>query len=143
MKTIFARTLLLIALTTVLMTMMPKSTFASIPVFTLVPNTITGRVWMDFNGSGDPDGQEAPLSNIAVYIQRIDEPDFAMTLVVYTDEVGGYSAEGLPSGTYQIWTEHDTDAVFLLVVTIDDDTPAATANLAIAGHRLFVPMALR
>jgi hypothetical protein len=31
----------------------------------------------------------------------------------------------------------------LLVVTIDDDTPVATANLAIAGHRLFVPMALR
>ena len=143
MKTIFARTLLLIAICVVFMTTMPMSAFASDPIFTLVPNTITGRVWMDFNGSGDPDGQESPLSNIAVYIQRIDEPDFAMTLVVYTDEVGGYSAEGLPSGTYQIWTEHDTDAVFLLVVTIDDDTPVATANLAIAGHRLFVPMALR
>lgn len=143
MKTIFARTLLLIALTTILLTTLPMSVFASEPIFTLVPNTITGKVWMDFNGSGDPDGQESPLANIPVYIQRIDEPDFAMTLVVYTDEVGGYSAEGLPSGTYQVWTEHDTDAVFLLVVTIDDDMPVATANMAVIGHRIFMPMALR
>ncbi|MCE7985678.1 MAG: hypothetical protein DYG89_31255 [Caldilinea sp. CFX5] len=143
MKTIFARTLLLIAVTTMLLTTTPMSVFASDPIFTLAPNMITGRVWVDFNGSGNPDGQESPLANIPVYIQRIDEPDFAMTLVVYTDEVGGYSAEGLPSGTYQVWTEHDTDAVFLLVVTIDDDTPVVTANLAIVRHQVFMPMALR
>lgn len=143
MKTIFVRTLLLLAVTTILMTTMPTSVFASDPIFTPAPNTISGQVWMDFNGSGNPDGQEAPLANIAVYIQRIDEPDFAMTLVVYTDEVGGYSAEGLPAGTYQVWTEHNTDAVFLLVVTINDDTPVATANLPIVGHQLFMPMALQ
>jgi len=143
MKRIFARILLLITVTVMLMTTLPTSVFASDPIFTLVPNTIAGRVWLDFTGSGNPDGQESPLANIPVYIQRIDESDFAMTLVVYTNEVGGYSAEGLPTGTYQVWTEHDTDAVFLLVVTIDDDMPIVRADLAITGHRVFMPMALR
>lgn len=143
MKSIFARTLLLLTLTIALINTIPMSAFAADPIFTQVPNMITGRVWVDFNGSGAPDGQESPLANIPVYIQRIDEPDFAMTLVVYTDEVGGYSAEGLPAGTYQVWTEHDTDAVFLLVVTIDDVTPVVRADLSIVGHQIFMPMALR
>jgi len=143
MKILFARILLVVLLTAMLLTTLPTRLFASDPIFTLVPNSIFGQVWMDFNGSDNPDGQESPLANIPVYIERIDEPDFAMTLVVYTDEVGGYSATGLPAGTYQIWTEHDMDAVFLMVVTIDDDMPTVRADLTIPGHRVFMPMALR
>lgn len=112
MKTMFARILLLVMLPVMLVATLPTRLFATDPIFTPVLNSISGQVWVDFNGSGNPDGQASPLANIPVYIQRIDEADFAMTLVVYTDEVGGYSATGLPAGTYQIWTEHDTDAVF-------------------------------
>ena len=141
MKTIFTHTVLLMLLPILLLVTMPISLFASDPIFTPVPTSITGQVWMDFNGN--PTGQESPLANIPVYIQRIDEPDFAMTLVVYTDAVGGYSAEGLPAGTYQVWTEHDTDAVFLMIVTIDDDMPRVTANLTVTGYRVFMPTVLR
>jgi hypothetical protein len=143
MNIFFARILLLVLLPVILVATMPTSLFSSDPIFTPVPTGITGRVWIDINGSGNREAQEIPLTNLAVYIQRIDQSDFAMTLVVYTDAVGGYAAEGLPAGTYQIWTENDRDGVYLVVVTIDDNTPTVTANLPIAGYQVFMPTIVR
>lgn len=111
------------------------SAFADDPIQT----SITGRVWVDSNASGAPDPQEAPLAAVPIFIQPVDQSDFAMTLVIYTDVIGGFAAEGLPPGTYQIWTENDSEGVFLQVVTLSESTPTATANLPIIGYRVFMP----
>jgi hypothetical protein len=139
MKKSFVRILGLIVLQVVLVVTVTTGLFASDPIFTMVSTSITGRVWLDFNGSNNLEQPVLPVTNASVFIQRIDQADFAMTLVVYTDEVGGYAVEGLPAGVYQIWTESDSDGVSLLVVTIDESAPTATANLPLVGHRVFLP----
>ena len=116
---------------------------ADTPILPVVPTSITGRVWVDSNASGSLDPQEATLAAMPVFIQRVDQSDFAMTLVVYTDQIGGFAVDGLPAGTYEIWTENDQDGVSLQVVTLTESTPTATANLPVTGHRVFMPTVLR
>lgn len=139
----FLRIFIFVALQISLVTTMAVSLFASDPVFTITPTSITGRVWVDSDASGNLDPQEATLANMPVFIQRIDQSDFAMTLVVYTDEIGGFAVAGLPAGVYQIWTENDSDGVFLQVVTLTERAPTATADLPVAGHRVFMPTVMR
>lgn len=143
MSQLFLRIFLLIALPISLMATLPTSVFAAEPIAPLMNTSITGQVWVDSNASGAFDPQEATLTNLPVFIQLVDQDDFAMTLVVYTDEIGGFAAEGLPAGTYQIWTENDSDGVFLQLVTLSESAPTATANLPIVGHRVFMPTVMR
>lgn len=143
MSKLVIRIILFIALPISFVATLPISLFAAEPIAPVVTTSITGRVWVDSNASGDFDPQEATLTNMPVFIQRVDQSDFAMTLVVYTNEIGGFAAEGLPAGTYQIWTENDNDGVFLQIVTLSESTPTATANLPIPGHRVFMPAVMR
>lgn len=118
--------------------------FAAEPVGATV-TTITGRVWLDVTGHGDADQTENAVVNAPVFIQRLDgtTPDAEMTMVAYTDEIGGFSLVGLEAGTYQIWTDVNTDSIYYLVVTIDDATPTATAELPVVAHRVFMPTVMR
>lgn len=141
----FVRLAVVITLQVVALVSMTFGVFASEPVFTLVTPSITGRVWVDTDGSGNPDQQEAPLVNVPVFIQRLDLPetDVVLTMVVYTDNIGGYSFTDLEPGIYQIWTETAGDQLFNLVVTITDSTPTATADLPISGYQVFIPTVMR
>lgn len=140
----FLRTCSFILLSISLVATMATSLFAADePILPIAPTSITGRVWIDSNASGNLDPQEALLANMAVLIQRMDQSDFAMTLVVYTDAIGGFAVEGLPAGTYQIWTENESDGVFLQTITLNESTPTATANLPVNGHQIFIPTVIR
>lgn len=130
---------LFIGLLTSLIVAVRPNVFAADPIQT----SIIGRVWVDSNGSGALDPQEATLAAMPIFIQLVDQSDFAMTLVVYSNEIGGFAAEGLPPGTYQIWTENESEGVFLQIVTLSESTPTATANLPIIGHRVFMPMVIQ
>ncbi len=139
----FSRMLLMAVLQLVLVLSATSAVFASEPIFTLVPTSITGRVWV---GSSDAH-QTTPAANVPVFVQRIDQAntDVVMTMVVYTDDIGGFALEGLATGTYQIWTgnENDSDALFYQIVTIDESSPTATADLLITGYRVFMPTVMR
>lgn len=141
----FVRLAVVITLQVVGLVSMTFGVFASEPVFTLVTPSITGRVWVDTDGSGNPDQQEAPLANVPVFIQRLDLPetDVVMTRVVYTDNIGGYSFTDLEPGIYQIWTETEGDQLFNLVVTITESIPTAIADLPMSGYRIFIPTVMR
>lgn len=143
MSKLVIRIFLFIALPISLVATLLTSVFAAEPIAPVVNTSIIGRVWVDSNASGNFDPQEATLADMPVFIQQVDQSDFAMTLVVYTNEIGGFAAEGLPAGTYQIWTENDNDGVFLQIVTLSESTPTATANLPIAGHQVFMPAVMR
>ena len=140
----FLRIYIFILLPISLVVTMTTNLFAAdIPIVPVVPTSITGRVWVDSNASGSLDPQEATLAELPVFIQRVDQSDFAMTLVVYTDQIGGFAVEGLPAGIYEIWTENDHDGVSLQVVTLTESAPNATANLPITGYRVFMPTVVR
>lgn len=140
----FLRICIFILLPISLVATMTANLFAAdTPVMPVVPTSITGRVWVDSDASGNLDPQEATLANMPIFIQLMDQSDFAMTLVVYTDAIGGFAVEGLPAGTYQLWTENERDGVFLQVVTLTESTPTATANLPVTGHRVFMPTVMR
>ena len=139
----FLRIYIFILLPISLVATMTTSLFAADPVTPVVSTRITGRVWVDSNASGSLDPQEATLAAMPVFIQRVDQSDFAMTLVVYTDQIGGFAVDGLPAGTYEIWTENDQDGVSLQVVTLTESAPTATANLPITGYRVFMPTVIQ
>ena len=141
----FVRVLIILAVQISLLVSMTMSLFATEPVFTEIPTSISGRVWVDINGTINPDQQGASVVNVPVFIQRMDQTDSdsVMTMTVYTDSIGGYSLEGLETGVYQIWTEADTDSVFLMVVTIDASNPKAIVDLRLPAHRLFMPTIMR
>ena len=140
----FIRVLIILAVQISLLASMTLSLFATEPVFTEVPTSLSGRVWVDI-GNTNLDQLGVPVVDIPVFTQRIDLPDedAVMTMIVYTDSVGGYSIEGLEPGVYQIWTENDQDGVFLMVVTIDANTPRAIINLVLPAYRLFMPTIMR
>ncbi|MEZ4735596.1 MAG: SdrD B-like domain-containing protein [Caldilineaceae bacterium] len=145
MTTQFVRLAVIVALQVTLFAQITVGAFASEPIFTPITSGITGRVWLDTNGSGNFDQQETLLAEIPVFIQRLDLPetDVVMTLVVYTDNVGGYSFADLEPGIYQIWTEVEGDQLFNLVLTITENTPTATADLPMIGYQVFMPTVMR
>jgi len=140
-----ARFFVIVVLQMMMVVTMPAGLFAAEPVTGTVTTSIHGLVWLDVDGSGSPDQAEVTVGNTPVFIQRLDvaTTDATMTMVVYTDEVGGYSLEGLADGTYQIWAETNSDNIFYLVVTIDAVTPTATVDLPVAAHRIFMPTVMR
>ncbi|MBX3011274.1 MAG: hypothetical protein KF832_07190 [Caldilineaceae bacterium] len=141
MSTKLNRIIYLIAIQIMLVVMGATGVFAADADSAQVPTQIYGRVWIDMGLGGEVNGQGAPAVNVPVFIQQVDTvaDDVVMTMVVYTDGVGGFSLEGLPTGTYQIWTENDSDSVFMLLVTIDASSPVAAADLLVASHRIFLP----
>jgi len=141
----FVRVVIILTVQFSLLASMTMSLFATEPIFTEIPTSISGRVWVDINGNSNPQQPGIPVVDVPVFIQRMDQtdPDSIMTLIVYTDSVGGYSIEGLELGVYQIWTETDHDSVFLLVVTIDANTPKAIVDLMLPAYRLFMPAIMR
>jgi len=141
----FVRLAVIVTLQVILLIHGSVETFASEPIFTPVTPSITGRVWLDTNGSGNFDQQETLLAEVPVFIQRLDLPetDVVMTLVVYTDNVGGYSFADLEPGIYQIWAETAGDQLFNLVITITENTPTATADLPLSGYQVFMPTVMR
>lgn len=145
MNTNFSRIFLFIAIQLVLMVSLTTGVFASDPIFTQIPTGITGHVWLDVNSSGKADQQEPVVANAPVFIQRVDahNDDAVMTMIVYTDEIGGFALAGLDAGTYQIWTESDSDSVSFLVVTIDAVNPTVTADLLMPVHQVFMPTVMR
>lgn len=141
----FVRVLIILAVQVSLLASMTMSLFATEPVFTEIPTSISGRVWVDVNGNVNPEQSGVPVVDVPVFIQRMDQadPDSVITMIVYTDSIGGYSLEGLEPGVYQIWTESDTDSVFLMVVTIDASNPKAIVDLRLPAYRLFMPTIMR
>jgi hypothetical protein len=141
----FVRVFVIITVQISLLATLAMSVFATEPILTEIPTSISGRVWVDINGNINPDQPDVPVVEVAVFIQRIDQSDVdaVMTLIAYTDSVGGYSLEGLEPGVYQIWTETAHDSVFLMVVTIDANTPKALVNLMLPAYRLFMPTVMR
>ncbi len=145
MRKQLARIFVIVVLQMIMVVTMTAGLFAAEPVFGTVTTSITGHVWLDFNGNGNADQKEGVIANEPVFIQRLDQSDddVEMTMVVYTDEVGGYSLEGLDAGTYQIWTETNSDSIFYLVVTIDNTTPTAMVDLPVAAYHIFMPTVMR
>ena len=141
----FVRVLIVLTVQISLLVSMTMNLFATEPVFTEIPTSISGRVWVDINGNINPDQPGASVVNVPVFIQRMDQTDSdsVMTMTVYTDSIGGYSLEGLEPAVYQIWTEADTDSVFLMVVTIDASNPKAIVDLRLPAYRLFMPTIIR
>ena len=135
------RMIVIVVVQLMLVATMATGLFASDEVTGAVTTNITGHVWLDVNGSGHFDSAAAPVGHTMVFIQRLDQsaPDADQILVVYTDEIGGYSLEGLDAGTYQIWAETNSDSTYYLVVTVDNANPTAVVDLPMAAYTVFMP----
>ncbi len=135
------RMIVIVVVQLMLVATMATGVFASDEVSGAVTTSITGHVWLDVDGSGHLDQAEMAMSNMPVFIQRLDQstPDAEMTMIVYTDEIGGYSLEGLDAGTYQIWTETNSDSIYYLVITVDAASPTAIVDLPVVAYTVFMP----
>ncbi len=70
---------------------------------------ISGNVYEDLNGDGNPDGNEGNLGEVTVQL-LIEDPDNPGTWTVYKEVVstdGNFNFDNLPSGNYKIATVKD------------------------------------
>lgn len=102
---------------------------------------ISGTVWTDFNGNGIREVNEPAEANEPVFIEYIlpESPDFAQTLVVYTDNEGHYSVQDLEDGNYEIWAGDQTQQQIHLV-NWDTTKAAIVVDLPLSGHTVFMPL---
>lgn len=100
------------------------SAFANFALHT--PDTISGRVFVDFNSNDLFDPDDIPLSGIDVYL--LTETGDSVVVTATTDTNGGYQFTGVAVGTYNVTTQNGGDSRYTPI------SPDPVFVVLLAGH---------
>ena len=92
-------------------------TVFAMPVSASDNGIISGAVYNDANGNGQPEIDEPNIANAVVFLQRVGD---STPLTILTDAEGYFVAADLPYGTYEVWAE-DVELNLSTVQTIEID----------------------
>lgn len=102
---------------------------SAMPVAAADNGVISGSVYNDVNGNGQPEIGEPNVAGATVYLQR--QSDAAPTVVV-TDPAGYFVATNLPYGVYRIWAEDASlNLSTVQTIAIDEVNGASSVELPI------------
>ncbi|GIK73923.1 MAG: hypothetical protein BroJett021_29110 [Chloroflexota bacterium] len=102
---------------------------SAMPVAAADNGVISGSVYNDVNGNGQPEIGEPNVAGATVYLQR--QSDAAPTVVV-TDAAGYFVATNLPYGVYKIWAEDASlNLSTVQTIAIDEVNGASSVELPI------------
>jgi hypothetical protein len=102
---------------------------SAMPVAAADNGVISGSVYNDVNGNGQPEIGEPNVAGATVYLQR--QSDAAPTVVV-TDAAGYFVATNLPYGVYRIWAEDASlNLSTVQTIAIDEVNGASSVELPI------------
>lgn len=102
---------------------------SAMPVVAADNGVISGSVYNDVNGNGQPEIGEPNVAGATVYLQR--QSDAAPTVVV-TDAAGYFVATNLPYGVYRIWAEDASlNLSTVQTIAIDEVNGASSVELPI------------
>ncbi len=101
----------------------------AMPVAAVDNGVISGSVYNDVNGNGQPEIGEPNVVGATVYLQR--QSDGAPTIVV-TNAEGYFVATDLPYGVYRIWAEDASlNLSTVQTIAIDEVNGASSVELPI------------
>ena len=81
-------------------------------------NTISGIAWLDENKDGIRDESENTLSNIEVWLVKVNTNEIIMRTI--TDDTGKYELDNVPIGKYIVAFRYDTDNYIVTQYQVDE-----------------------
>ncbi len=90
------------------------------------PDTISGRVFVDFNSNDLFDPDDTPLPGVDVYL--LTETGDSVVVTATTDANGGYQFTGVAAGTYNVTIRNGADIRFTPI------SPDPVFVVLLAGH---------
>lgn len=93
----------------------------------ILPASITGKVFIDFNSNGIPDGGEPGISGVPITLSGIDDRGAPVSQTVSTSGDGTYLFTGLRPGTYFI-SEDEQPAGFVSTVGVAGSLPGVVLS---------------
>jgi hypothetical protein len=101
----------------------------AMPVVAADEGVISGSVYNDVNGNGQPEIGEPNVAGATVYLQRQSD---ATPMIVVTDAEGYFVATNLPYGVYRIWAEDASlNLSAVQTIAIDEANGASSVELPI------------
>ncbi len=90
---------------------------------------ISGAVYHDVNGNGQPEIGEPNIADAVVYLQRVGD---SAPITVVTDAEGYFVVTDLPYGAYEIWAaDADLNLSTVQAIEIDEVNGASSIELPI------------